>query len=372
MVTIFAVFLLLPMSTGLDSYACKGTSDESGQHSLSCKRRSRINIIRGLYGFKYSSDLCSRDCSYQSRYCDCSLGFNRTVESDLINSCNGKNTCSFRPPNSYYDRCYNISKYYDNYTYSYIEYVCSTDIVDEPVFTVSFLTIIFLIFSSVAVCILLKRKQIRDKHRSRVRNLENEAPRRGYNSAISRNDNSPSVSVVKSDVKNHLHAINKDNSMATGNTYNHMGQMGGDYNHLHANNNSPPVDEQSGGAYNHLGMVNFKTHNSDYNHLNGLARHNSVSEEVYNANYNHLGDVKNEIPKAYYNHLDKNKKIEISNEDYNHIGGITNERTGDSYRHLDNVNEHVVNKADSNDIVAYELAKNSGLHVRTEQAPDAV
>ncbi|KAK6169459.1 hypothetical protein SNE40_020511 [Patella caerulea] len=203
------------------------------------------------------------------------------------------------------------------------------------------------------------RKKVRafiDSHLKdspRVTNPVYESPSNGYNNVVFKNDNSPSVKVVKSDDYNHLHDIKNDNSTTTGNTYNHMGQTMGDYNHLHANNNSMHVDERSDAAYNHLPMVK-KTHNySDYNHLNGLKGPDNISEEVANANYSHLGGWtvdynhlhggKNEIHEADY-------KSEISNDDYNHIGGITNENVVDNYHHLGNVNAHVVNGDDDNNI----------------------
>ncbi|XP_050393420.1 uncharacterized protein LOC126811657 isoform X1 [Patella vulgata] len=487
MKTTLVVFLLLPMTTGLRSYACSGTND---QHKLSCEENKRINIVHGRYGFRNYD--CGSYCIHYLDYCDCRLDFNSTVESNLMDLCNGKKTCRFRLLKSYYESesCYKIiyykRKYYNLYRYSYIEYQCLTvtttlptiktsttreqgtttlptrrtttkreqDITTLParrtittreqdtrrVFTdtttiestkldnskpanstdkdrsgrtegVLYTTeinsakainynqhttdkaviagsvvgcILLVILVTIVVVFIFKRKTIgafidsRFKDSPRVSNPVYKEPSDGYNNIVLKNDNSPSVNVVKSDDYNQLHDIKNDNSMTTSNTYNHLGLTMGDYNHLHTNNNSLRVDEQSGAAYNHLGMVNNKTRNSDYNHLNGIAGHKSVSEKVHYANYNHLGDVKSEIPKAYYNHLDENKKI--SNDGYSYIEGISNEKTSDDYHHLGNVTEHMLNEDDYNHIgdkkhdaiVEYELAHNGDLHVRTEQAAEDV
>ncbi|XP_055954908.1 uncharacterized protein LOC126812498 isoform X2 [Patella vulgata] len=195
--------------------------------------------------------------------------------------------------------------------------------------------ILLIILVIIVVVVILKRKTMRTfidsrfKGSPRVSNPVYEAPSDGYNNVIFKNDNSPSVNVIKlADDYNHLHDAKNNNSMTTGNTCNYLGQMGGDYNHLHDNNNRLPVDDQSGGAYNHLGMVNTKTqnseelHNANYNHISGS------KVDKPDVDYNHLHGDKNDIPKTDYNHLYENRKTEIPN-DYNHIGGITNGKTGD-------------------------------------------
>ncbi|XP_055954915.1 GATA zinc finger domain-containing protein 14 [Patella vulgata] len=290
-----------------------------------------------------------------------------------MNLCNGTEKCNFQTPKPHIQVCHFLGVSYnvmfDRYTYFYIQYACLTattalptrrttttieqittteinnanainynqDTPDTAVIAGSVVgCILLVIFVIMVVVFILKRKTIgsfndsRFKGNSRVSNPVYEEPSDSYNNVVFKNDNSPSVNVIKlaDDNYNHLHDAKNDNSMTTGNTYNYLGQMGSDYNHLHDNNNRLRVDDQSSGAYNHLGMVNNKTHNpeelhnANYNHIGGS------KVDKPDVDYNHLHGDKNDILKADYNHLGENKKTEIPN-DYNHIGDMTNETTGD-------------------------------------------